>query len=245
MSHEHESLLKAFQHLVSTRPKEKVLLVPNGAEYEEINFRDLDLITNKYANYWNKQLENETLEKDCVIGYLSQSGPEYLYNILALWKLGFTILFLSPRNSEPALVHLLHEANSRILIHDPQFLKLSKNVQSELSSQHSKTLNIFQLPNSLKNEKINDSAPVLKLNDDNHYDKTIAIFHSSGSTSYPKLVPISNRYLLNKKTEDNADDIVLATAPIFHVYGILVATRTILTPGALYVFPIASGSIPL
>ncbi|CAG8465147.1 11686_t:CDS:2 [Dentiscutata erythropus] len=71
MSHKHQSLLKVFQYLVSTRPEEKAILVPNGVEYEEINFQDLDLIINKYVNYWNKQLENETLEKDSVIGYLS------------------------------------------------------------------------------------------------------------------------------------------------------------------------------
>ncbi|CAG8732024.1 5406_t:CDS:1, partial [Dentiscutata heterogama] len=244
MSHGHQSLLKVFEHLVSTRPKEKALFVPNGAEYEEINFQDLDLIINKYANYWSKQLENETLEKDCVIGYLSQSGPEYLYNFMALWKLGFTVLFLSPKNSEPALIHLLQEAKSSILIYDSQLSKISKNVQSELGSQHSQTLKIFQLPNNLKNENIDHSAPVLKL-DDNPYEKIIAIFHSSGSTSFPKLVPLTNRYFLVVNSRDKADDIVLATPPLFHIFGMTVIITTILNPGSVYVFPIVSGSVPL
>ncbi|CAG8707777.1 1029_t:CDS:1, partial [Scutellospora calospora] len=64
MSHEHQSLLEAFQYHASIRPEEEVLLVPNGVEYEKINFRDFDLIINKYANYWNKQLESENLEKN-------------------------------------------------------------------------------------------------------------------------------------------------------------------------------------
>ncbi|CAG8488325.1 14923_t:CDS:10 [Dentiscutata erythropus] len=220
MAHKHQSLLKAFEHLVSTRPKEKVLLAPNGAEYKEFNFRDLDLIINKYANYWSKQLKNETLKKNNVIGYLSQSGPEYLYNFMALWKLGFTVLFLSPKNSEPALIHLLQEAKSSILIYDSQFSKISNNVQNELGSQHLQMLKIFQLPNNLKNENIDYSAPVLKL-DDNSYEKTIAIFHNK------------------------ADDIILATPPLFHIFGMTVILTTILNPGSVYVFPIVSGSVPL
>ncbi|CAG8589338.1 20080_t:CDS:2, partial [Dentiscutata erythropus] len=152
--------------------KRKVLMVPNGIEYEEINYQDYDLIINKYANYWSKQLESENLEKDSVIGYFSQSGPEYLYNLMALWKLGFTILFLSPRNSKPALIHLLQEA---------------KSVFSSI------ILNFQKSPKVLKNENIENidsSAPVTKLDDDS-YEKVIAIFHSSGSTSFPKLVSLN------------------------------------------------------
>ncbi|RIB14933.1 hypothetical protein C2G38_1972430 [Gigaspora rosea] len=218
-------------------------MVPNGTEYEEINFQDLDLIINKYANYWNKQLENENLEKGNIIGYLSQSGPEYLYNIMALWKLGFKILFLSPRNSEPALIHLLEESKSCILIYDPQFSKTSKNVQSKINSQHSQTFNIFQQPNSLKNEKIDHSAPDLKLNDDP--EQIIGIVHSSGSTSFPKLVPISSRYLLATDLKDKSDSILLSTAPVFHVFGLNTIIRAILCPISVYTFPIVSGSIPL
>ncbi|CAG8585811.1 39686_t:CDS:2 [Gigaspora margarita] len=217
--HEHQSLLEVFQHLVSTRPKEKVLMVPNGAEYEEINYQDLDIIINKYANYWNKQLENENLEKDSVISFFSLSDPEYLYSIMALWKLGFTVLFLSPRNSEPALIHLLHESKSRILIYDPNFQK------------------------SAKNENIDHSAPVLK--QDDPYEKIIAIFHSSGSTSFPKLVPLTNRYFLFVKQRNKVDDIVLTTGPLFHIFGMNVLASIIFYPGTVYVFPIVSGSIPL
>ncbi|CAG8793757.1 10455_t:CDS:2 [Dentiscutata erythropus] len=227
MSHKHRSLLKVFQNLVSTRPGEKVILVPNGAEYEEIKFQDLDLIINKYVNYWNKQLENENLKKNSVIGYLSQSGPEYLYNIMALWKLGFTILFLSPRNSETALIHLIQEAKSRIIIYDPKLLKTSKNVQNEINSQYTQTLNIFQQPNNLKNEQINHFAPVLKLNDP---ENTIAIFHSSGSISFSKLIPIS-RFIFNMDAIEKADDIIVSTAPIFHAYGVIVLIRVIVNPG--------------
>ncbi|CAG8800168.1 14190_t:CDS:1 [Dentiscutata erythropus] len=244
MSHEHQSLLKVFQHLVSTRPKEKVLMVPNGTEYEEINYQDYDLIINKYANYWSKQLESENLEKDSVIGYFSQSGPEYLYNLMALWKLGFTILFLSPRNSEPALIHLLQEAKSRILIYDSQLLKISKSAQSEICSQHSQKLEIFPIPNSLKNENIDSSAPVIKLDDD-PYEKVIAIFHSSSSTSFPKLVPLTNRYFLVLEQRDKVGDIVLTTAPLFHIFGMIISITTIFYPGSVYAFPIVSGSVPL
>ncbi|CAG8735027.1 4799_t:CDS:1, partial [Dentiscutata heterogama] len=222
----------------------KVLMVPNGTEYEEINYQDYDLIINKYANYWSKQLENENLKKDSIIGYFSQSGPEYLYNFMALWKLGFTVLFLSPRNSEPALIHLLQEAKSRILIYDSQLSKISKNVQSELCSQHSQTLEIFPIPNNLKNENIDNSAPVIKLDDD-PYEKVIAIFHSSGSTSFPKLVPLTNRYFLVVEQRDKADDIVLTTTPLFHIFGMIVSIATIFYPGPVYVFPIVSGSVPL
>ncbi|CAG8809724.1 22275_t:CDS:2, partial [Dentiscutata erythropus] len=141
-----------------------------------------------------------------VIGYLSQSGPEYLYNVMALWKLGFIILFLSPRNSNSNLVRLLQEAKSHILIYDPQFLKISKDVQNEINYQYSE---------------------------------------NSGSTSFPKLVPVSSRYFLIMSSIDKSDDIILSIPPLFHIFGSIIALRTILHPGSVYVFPIVSGPIPL
>ncbi|RIB06330.1 hypothetical protein C2G38_2253288 [Gigaspora rosea] len=252
MSYGQQSLLKAFQYHVLTRPEEKVILIPKGTKYEEVNFQTFNNIINKYANYWKKQLENENLEKNSknsVIGYLSPSGPEYLYNVMALWKLGFITLFLSPQNSESNLVHLLQEAKSRILIYDPQFFKISKNVQNELNYQYSKKLNtIFQLPNNLEIENIDCSEPVLKSNDDDNvdsYEKIIAIFHSSGSTSFPKLISVSNRYFLIMNSIDKSDDIILSIFPLFHVFGFSTALRTILHPGSVYVFTIIAGSIPL
>ncbi|CAG8804877.1 35019_t:CDS:1, partial [Racocetra persica] len=135
MFHKYQSLLEAYQHQVSTRPRNKVILVPNGTKYEEISLQDLDIIINKYVNYWNKHLMNENLDKNIVIGYLAQSSPEYFFTIMALWKLGFQILFLSPRNSESALINLLQETKSRILIYDPQLSKILVNVQNEINSQ--------------------------------------------------------------------------------------------------------------
>ncbi|CAG8556597.1 1770_t:CDS:1, partial [Racocetra persica] len=239
-----QSLLEAFQHQVSTRPKDKALLIPNGTKYDEINLQDLDIIINKYAYYWNKQLVNKNLDKNSVIGYLAQSGPEYLFNSMALWKLDFQILFLSPRNSESALIHLLQESKSRILIYDPQLSKISVNVQNKINSQHSQSLNIFQFPKNLKDEKIDHFTPVLRL-DENSYEKIIAIFHSSGSTSFPKLVHISNRYFLKAAETNNFHEIILSTPPLFHVYGFAVALRYVLAHGSVYAFPIVAGSIPL
>ncbi|CAG8658525.1 992_t:CDS:2, partial [Scutellospora calospora] len=212
MSLGQQSLIKAFQYYASTRPKEKILLVPNGEEYEEINFQNFDFIINKYANYWKKQLKNENLKKNSVIGYLSQSGPEYLYNIMALWKLGFVILLLSPRNSEADLVHLLQEAKSHILIHNLQLSKISKNVQNKMNSQYSQKLKIFQLSKNLKNEKIDHSEPFW--------------FNFISQINKP-------------------DDIILSTAPLFHMYGFIRVLTFILNPGSVYVFPIVAGSVPL
>ncbi|CAG8737264.1 15325_t:CDS:2, partial [Racocetra fulgida] len=235
---------EAYQHQVSTRPKDKVLLIPNGTKYEAISLQDLDIIINKYVNYWNKHLMNENLNKNSVIGYLAQSNPEYLFNFMALWKLGFQILFLSPRNSESALINLLQETKSRILIYDPQLSKISLNVQNEINSQRPQLLNIFQHPNNLKNDAIDYFAPDPKL-DENPYEKIIAIFHSSGSTSFPKLVPLSNRYLLNAVKSNHTHEIVLSIAPLFHIYGFIRALKCILSPGSIYAFPIVAGSIPL
>ncbi|CAG8711315.1 8770_t:CDS:2, partial [Racocetra fulgida] len=244
MSLKYQSLSEAFQHQVSTRPKGNALLIPNGTKYDEINFQDFDIIINKYANYWNKLLVNENLNKNSVIGYLAHSGSEYLFNTMALWKLGFQILFLSPRNSGPALIHLLQETKSRILIYDPQLSKISEDVQNEINSQRPQSFNIFQLPNNLKDEKIDHFSPVLKL-DENPYEQVIAIFHSSGSTSFPKLVPLSNRYLLNAVGSNDTHEIILSTAPLFHIYGFALVLKYILSPGSIYAFPIVAGSIPL
>ncbi|CAG8855505.1 14470_t:CDS:2, partial [Gigaspora margarita] len=73
----------------------------------------------------------------------------------------------------------------------------------------------------------------------------------SGSTSFPKLVPLTNRYFLlfekTYKADDIvlADDIILTTSPLFHIYGAAVSITSIFYPGSVFVFPIVSGSVPL
>ncbi|CAG8837362.1 20086_t:CDS:1, partial [Racocetra persica] len=96
-------------------------------------------------------------------------------------------------------------------------------------------------------EKIDHFSPVLKL-DENPYEQVIAIFHSSGSTSFPKLVPFSNRFLLNAVESTHTHhthEIILSTPPLFHIYGFFHALKYILSPGSTYAFPIVAGSIPL
>ncbi|RIB06314.1 hypothetical protein C2G38_2217423 [Gigaspora rosea] len=114
MPHGHQSLLEAFQHLISTRPKEKVLMVPN---MKKSIIKTLILLSINMLTIWSKQLE-------------------------------------ASRNSEPALIHLLKESKSHILIYDSRLSKISKSAQNELGSQHSQARKIFQLPSSLKNENI-------------------------------------------------------------------------------------------
>ncbi|CAG8848851.1 21649_t:CDS:1, partial [Racocetra persica] len=80
---------------------------------------------------------------------------------------------------------------------------------------------------------------------ENPYEQVIAIFHSSGSTSFPKLVPLSNRYFLSAIESTHTHEIILSTPPLFHTYGFIRALKYILGPGSTYAFPIVAGSIPL
>ncbi|KAI0224967.1 hypothetical protein L0F63_005512 [Massospora cicadina] len=155
------------------------------------------------------------------VGYLSNHNKDYGLNLLALMALNVTPVILSPRNSIDILVHLLMESGAKVLVYEEGCkaaavrcyekipgLKLVRNIvlEPQLIKSNLPTLQPFY---DLSRHKVVQEHICL-------------IMHSSGSTSYPKLIRLSHRYLLTAIERLRQDNILahfgthLLLPPIHH-----------------------------
>ncbi|KAI0241042.1 hypothetical protein L0F63_006874 [Massospora cicadina] len=165
-------------------------------------------------------------ENFVAVGYLSNHNKDYGLNLLALMALNVTPVILSPRNSIDILVHLLLESGTKVLVYEEgckaaavrccekiQDLKLIRNIVLEphLAKSNLPTLQPFH---DLSRHKMVQEHICL-------------IMHSSGSTSYPKLIRLSHRYLftaVERLRQDNTlthFGTILLLPPMFHAFGVL------------------------
>jgi hypothetical protein len=81
----------------------------SGIEYVDYTLRDLDVFASRVANKYKSIIPKRaaSMEAEIVIGLLRPSNLEYFIRILALTKLGHTVLFLSMRISTIAYTWLL------------------------------------------------------------------------------------------------------------------------------------------
>lgn len=105
-------------------------------------------------------------------------------SITGIIRAGFTVLLLSPRNSPPALAHLLISTKCRMLVHSTD--KHVKNVLKEtlklLRDSGQQPMNLCQLPGYFEIYGRQEHAQPLPRIDDVHSssDDIALICHTSG-----------------------------------------------------------------
>jgi acyl-CoA synthetase (AMP-forming)/AMP-acid ligase II len=172
-----------------SNPNEPILGYPNeNGEYTEYSYRQLDElayhVAQKYAKVIPQRRSSE--EKEKVVALLGPSNLDYLICILALSKLGFTVLFLSTRLSVPAYQSLLESTSCHHLLVHSSFQATAKELECELPSLKVGTIaecsNLEQTALGL-NE---DTRLHCALRPEVESEKSAWIIHSSGSTGLPK-----------------------------------------------------------
>ncbi|KAF7915728.1 uncharacterized protein EAE97_012186 [Botrytis byssoidea] len=116
---------------------QKILSYPQEkGGYVDYTFHELDLFAFRVAQRYSEciPLRKSSDEKERVIGLLGPSNLDYIITILALSKLGFTVLFLSTRISTVVYRSLLEATSAQhLLIHD-SFAETAEELQSILST---------------------------------------------------------------------------------------------------------------
>ncbi|KAI9489192.1 hypothetical protein BDB00DRAFT_771221 [Zychaea mexicana] len=197
---------------------------------ETLTFSQVDKISTYLAHEWAPQLVNVS----CV-GYIFDDPVWSLLTILAILKLRRTVFPISTRNSESAITHLLTKTQTKYLITTEKYAQIAKKFLQKASSVEQRSLP----PSSLQDYPLRDGLLLqqqktsTKTTTTGHHDDVIAIIHSSGTTSFPKPIHLSNRMLLYIVLEllgphlANADqffgpaDTVMLTFPLFHGHGIM------------------------
>ncbi|QKX61516.1 uncharacterized protein TRUGW13939_08668 [Talaromyces rugulosus] len=124
------------------------------------------------------------------LAYMGANDIRYAAFTLACMKTGHSVLLLSPRNSTAGSLRVLHATKSFKFIYSVERRKLVEALQ-----QTDKSLHLWEIPSlwDIFNKKV-DPYPC-NTQYTNAEDKAAVIIHSSGTTGFPKPVPLTNGFL--------------------------------------------------
>ncbi|KAK0106352.1 hypothetical protein ONS96_003987 [Cadophora gregata f. sp. sojae] len=237
-----QNIPRTIDELIRNRSEnaaeEFILSYPSkGTEYVDYTYRQLDVFASRVAHLYGSLIPQRKCSSDpeVVVGLLGPSNLEYLISILALTKLGHTVLFLSTRLSTLAYSSLLQATlSTHILIHK-SFRQVAEQVQHDqptLQIHEISDRKSFEFPGS-------DTAENTRF--DQKFDLEVEsakiswVIHSSGSTGLPKPIFQTHRAAL-KNYSSNLNLKGFITLPLYHAHGISSVFRAIHSRKQIYMY---------
>ncbi|PYH43451.1 NRPS-like enzyme [Aspergillus saccharolyticus JOP 1030-1] len=227
-------------HRARSAPTELVGLIPKGSEvadgYQELTFAALARAVDACAR-WIEARIGRAKEPE-TIAYMATNDVRYLVFLLAAHKTGYQPLLPSTRLSDEGYKHILTGMKCEKFFYTPD----KQRRVSEIQAVHPST-KPFEVP-SLTEFLESESSPYPFEKTFNEAEDEVAIIiHSSGTTGMPKPVPLTHGFLA---TMDMAAYLsrpqgrrsallhdlepgqrVLATAPLFHLMGLIAFTEAL------------------
>ena len=233
------------RHRASLGSSQPVISYPrSGIEYVDYPLRQLDIYAFRVAKALETRIPARTSssETPAVIALLGPSDLNYLVTLLALSKLGHTVLFLSTRISLEAYASLLDKTGSRhIFIHD-SFNDTAAELQERLPGLQVgeiPTQALYDSPISEDDNNDTNLTPGLDLVKESTY--LAFIIHSSGSTGLPKpIFQTQGAAIRNYAGNMNMSGFI--TLPLYHNHGISCLFRTVHSCKTLHLY---NANLPL
>lgn len=210
--------------------------------YVEYTYGQIDAFTAAGARHFAPRLplRPDSTAVESVVAILGPSSLDYLVTVLALSRLGFTVLFLSTRISEAAYISLLRSTNCSHICIDSSFHRTIAGVKAQLPE-----LNVlevlgrpdFETPS--QDQTRQQACQQLDLNQES--GKISWIIHSSGSTGLPKPIYQTHGAAL-RNYENNMDMEGFITLPLFHAHGLSSVLRGFTSYKKIFMY---NASIPL
>jgi acyl-CoA synthetase (AMP-forming)/AMP-acid ligase II len=225
------------RHRARNNPHATIVSYPSsGVDFVDYSMQQLDVFAYRVARHYQSFIPTRSSSKDAptTVAILGPSNFNYLVTILALTKLGHTVLFLSTRISHFAVESLIQTTGATYLLANAQFLQLAADVQANIP--------VLQI-NSIAGSSFYDFA--IEVHADTRMDyqldplieqsNNIYIIHSSGSTGLPK--PI---YQPQKSAIANyaisMDMKAFITLPLYHNHGICNFFRAIYSAKSIHIY---------
>ncbi len=189
-------------------------------DYEHFTAKSIDnFITNAAARLMDQGLDSISSE-DCgeddspIIGLLGPSNFDYVITMLALSRLGYAVLILSPRLAIAAYESLLEETECNLLVYASQM----DSVVDEIGKRRPlNSLHVVPRCEYERNPTSSSMCPTRPV-DVSLGKKTAYIMHSSGSTGLPKCNYVSHASCLSNFANGHPLKALL-TVPLYHMYG--------------------------
>ncbi|KAJ7158106.1 acetyl-CoA synthetase-like protein [Mycena filopes] len=231
-------------------PLDQDLSIPELYQYHSLNspthpvfmYSDLDAGTTTFITYreaWSSICKTAAIvsghlskahstapSRPAVIAVMAASDTlTYIYLLVAIMSLGHTAFPMSPRNSVEATASLLKTTGAaHIFTNTDEPNHALANDAAALLSKDGFHLDILPMPRY--EELIN--MPDVKAMElpQIHNDDTMAVLHSSGTTAFPKPIPLSKKALINLSNIPCYGELDLTnkriaahTNPAFHAMG--------------------------
>ncbi|KAJ7485841.1 hypothetical protein FB451DRAFT_1554646 [Mycena latifolia] len=196
------SFLQLFEFHATVNPDHPLFRYDSSAGgYGHITWHQAVKMFDATAQHIRRRLGSTAV--DCtpppVVGILAATGSIlYASLIFGTLRAGCTVFPLSTRNSDMAIAHLITESGVKYLLvsQDSHMQNIARKVHAVL---HSKNVHIDIIPiptyEEISSDKHADleALPPLQAIDD---ERILIIAHSSGSTSFPKVVPLTHKWFI-------------------------------------------------
>ncbi|EMD64580.1 hypothetical protein COCSADRAFT_357678 [Bipolaris sorokiniana ND90Pr] len=236
-----ESTIQTVDALVRHRARQSpnitiVSYPKSGTNFVDYSMQQLDVFAFRVARHYQALIptRESSSEKPTTVALLGPSNFEYLVTMLALAKLGHTVLFLSTRISQAAVDSLLATTGARYLLADSRYASTASEAQKSLPDLYISrivTSDIFEFPIEVHA----DTRLDYQLDHSIEASNNIFIIHSSGSTGLPK--PI---YQPQKSTIANyaisMNMKAFITLPLYHNHGICNFFRAVHSGKSIHIY---------
>jgi acyl-CoA synthetase (AMP-forming)/AMP-acid ligase II len=125
------------RHRARINPHATIVSYPSsGVEFVDYSMQQLDVFAYRVARHYQSFIPTRMDSKvaPTTIAILGPSNFDYLVTMLALTKLGHTVLFLSTRISQVAVESLIETTGATYMLADTRFLPLATDVQTSIPS---------------------------------------------------------------------------------------------------------------
>ncbi|KAF7339024.1 Acetyl-CoA synthetase-like protein [Mycena venus] len=185
-----------------------------------------------------------------VVGILaSTSAIFYACLLFGTLRAGCPVFPLSTRNSDVAIAHLIAESGVKYLLvsQDAHMQNIAHKANGFLQSKnvHITLISIPTYEEICADEhEDRDALPPLQPIDDDH---VLIIAHSSGSTSFPKIIPLTQKYFIKIHGPRPVDLSIRVQAAhgaaMFHAMGILSIMRAVFCGMIISLFPPTTNAV--
>lgn len=124
-----------IRHRARKQPNITIVSYPkSGIDFVDYSMQQLDVFAFRVARYYQKLIptRNSSAEKPTTVALLGPSNFDYLVTMLALTKLGHTVLFLSTRISQAAVNSLIETTRAEYLLADSRHARTASEAQNHL-----------------------------------------------------------------------------------------------------------------
>lgn len=170
-----------------------------------------------------------------VVGLLGSSDFEYLVTLLAVSRLGHTVLLLSTRIAEDAYVSLIENTKASFLIAYPGFRKVAKNATQRTGAVLQPVLSREDYIHTT------ERLPEAQFDGPTENKHITWIIHSSGSTGHPKPIFQTHAGAL-RNYANNFGLRGFITLPLYHAHGISCLFRAVHCQKLIYMY---NANLPL